>query len=267
MYSAPLPKSSFIDLTGKVILITGAAGRLGSEAAMHSFRAGGTVVLTDINDSILSQLHQSLSQIDDQRVFSFVEDLTSDIGLDNLFSKIRSLPTPVDGAVHCSYPRSEGWGTLFEDLTATHLYHDLNNQLGGAILFSQQILDIFKANNGGSLVHLSSVQGVQAPKFSHYAGTAMTSPVEYAAIKSGIISITRWLAKYHANQDIRVNCVSPGGIFVDQPESFCERYRESCTNIGMLTPSHVSSSIVFLLSEASSAINGQNIVVDDGWTL
>ena len=70
-----------------------------------------------------------------------------------------------------------------------------------------------------------------APKFSHYVGTSMTSPIEYAAIKSGVISITRWLAKYYSNQNIRVNCVSPGGILADQPKSFCDKYRDSCTNM------------------------------------
>ena len=95
----------------------------------------------------------------------------------------------------------------------------------------------------------------------------MNSPVEYAAIKSGIISITRWLAKYFANQGIRVNCVSPGGILDGQPQVFLERYRQSCTNIGMLTADQVASAIVYLLSPQSAAINGHNMIIDDGWSL
>ena len=140
-------------------------------------------------------------------------------------------------------------------------------QLGGAILFSQKILGYFLEQGGGDLIHISSVQGVQAPKFDHYEGTQMTSPVEYAAIKSGIISITRWLSKYHANKGIRVNCVSPGGILDKQSEVFLERYRQSCTNIGMLHSDQVANAIVFLLSSSSMAINGQNLIVDDGWSL
>lgn len=254
-------------LSRSSVLITGAAGRLGSEAAIQSFTAGATVILTDISEVQLSRLYSYLARIDSSRVFSIVEDLSSDQGLDNIFSKISSYVGSLDGAVHCAYPRSEGWGASFEDLRSSNLYFDLNNQLGGAILLSQRILKVFQTNGGGSLVHLSSVQGVQAPKFSHYVGTSMTSPVEYAAIKAGVISITRWLAKYYSNQNIRVNCVSPGGIFSDQPQSFCDKYRQSCTNIGMLSASHVASMIVFLLSSSSEAINGQNIVVDDGWTL
>ena len=140
-------------------------------------------------------------------------------------------------------------------------------QLGGAILFSQKILSAFKQQGHGNLIHLSSIQGVCAPKFEHYVGTSMTSPIEYAAIKAGIISIVRWLAKYSANQNIRVNCVSPGGIIDSQPKEFLSRYRDSCTNIGMLSAEQVASTIAFLLSPDSFAINGQNIIVDDGWSL
>ena len=254
-------------LCGKRVLITGAAGRLGSAAAIQSFNSGATVYLTDIAADHLTRVHSSLAETDSSRVFSTVEDISTDQGLDNLFSKIADNVKSLDCAVHCAYPRSAGWGTPFEDLSSTNLFSDLNSQLGGAILLSKRIVKVFQDNGGGSLVHLSSVQGIQAPKFSHYVGTSMTSPIEYAAIKSGVISITRWLAKYYSNQNIRVNCVSPGGILADQPKSFCDKYRDSCTNIGMLSPSHVASMIVYLLSSSSVAINGQNIVVDDGWTL
>ena len=264
----PLSQSEHItSLSGRSILITGAAGLLGSAAARQSFDAGATVYLTDIAADQLTRVHSSLAEVDPSRVFSSVDDISSDQGIDNLFSRVTEKVKFLDGAVHCAYPRSAGWGSPFEDLCSSNLFYDLNCQLGVAILLSRKILKVFQDNGGGSLVHLSSVQGVQAPKFSHYVGTSMTSPIEYAAIKSGVISITRWLAKYYSNQNIRVNCVSPGGILADQPKSFCDKYRDSCTNIGMLSPSHVASMIVYLLSSSSVAINGQNIVVDDGWTL
>ena len=140
-------------------------------------------------------------------------------------------------------------------------------QLGGSIIFSQIILKYFVEQNKGNLIHISSIFGLYAPKFHHYEGTNMTSPIEYAAIKSGIISITRWLAKYYKNQNIRVNCISPGGILDNQSNSFIEKYRESCTNIGMLNANDLVSTISLLLSSNSRAINGQNIIIDDGWSL
>ena len=95
----------------------------------------------------------------------------------------------------------------------------------------------------------------------------MQSPIDYTVVKSSTIAVTKWLSKFYRDQNIRVNCISPGGIKDNQPEIFLERYRKSCNNIGMLEPDHISGAILFLLSDLSIAINGQNIVVDDGWTL
>ena len=95
----------------------------------------------------------------------------------------------------------------------------------------------------------------------------MTSPIEYAAIKAGVIAATRWLAKYHSGKNIRVNCISPGGIIDGQPDEFLQRYRASCTNFGMLKADQIATTIVFLLTPEAEAINGQNLIVDDGWSL
>ena len=99
-------------------------------------------------------------------------------------------------------------------------------QLGGSILLSKQIIKIFRKQSYGNLILLSSIQGVSAPKFEHYKGTKMSSPIEYGAIKSGIISITKYLAKLVRNTEIRVNCVSPGGILDKQPAKFLKAYKK-----------------------------------------
>ena len=104
-------------------------------------------------------------------------------------------------------------------------------------------------------------------RVDHYNNLNMVSPIEYSAIKSGIISITKYLSKYFRKKNIRVNCVSPGGINDNQPKSFRERYKKSCNSKGLLDGKDISKTILFLLSEESKYINGQNIIVDDGWTL
>ena len=256
-----------MDLSGKTVLITGAAGRIGSATARMALASGADLVLVDIDVERLAILNSELTELSSQEVHSFPCDITSSIGINQLFAWLGRSFLAITSAVHCAYPTSAGWGAKFEELIEENLHQDLHMQLGGAILFSQKVLGYFLEQGGGELVHISSVQGVQAPKFDHYDGTHMTSPVEYAAIKSGIISITRWLSKYYANKGIRVNCVSPGGIMDNQPEVFLERYRQSCTNIGMLDSDHIANAIVFLLSPTSKAINGQNLIVDDGWSL
>ena len=140
-------------------------------------------------------------------------------------------------------------------------------QLGSSILLSQKILKIFKKQNFGNLILLSSIQGIAAPKFEHYKGTKMNSPIEYGAIKSGIISITKYLAKSVRKTKIRVNCISPGGILDNQPASFLNAYKKSCNSKGMLEPRDISNTILFLCSKNSKYINGQNIIIDDGWSL
>ena len=256
-----------MNLSNKTILITGAAGRIGSATARLAVAAGADVVLCDIDAQRLIMLEHDLKTSSERQIFSVAADITTEDGLEYLFTQSLYYVKEITSAVHSAYPTSSGWGARFEDLQMRYLHQDLTMQLGSAILFSQKILNYFCGHGGGDLVHLSSIQGVRAPKFDHYEGTEMTSPIEYAAIKSGIVSITRWLAKYFANKGIRVNCVSPGGILDDQPPMFLERYRQSCTNIGMLSADQVASAIVYLLSPHSMAINGQNLIVDDGWSL
>ncbi len=95
----------------------------------------------------------------------------------------------------------------------------------------------------------------------------MTTPVEYAVIKSGLIHLTKYLAKYYKGYNIRINCISPGGILDKQPESFLNNYKTYCCNKGMLDKEDIIGTVLFLVSDLSKFINGQNIVIDDGFTL
>ena len=113
------------------------------------------------------------------------------------------------------------------------------------------------------MVHVSSIQGLSAPKFEHYEGTKMVSPIEYSAIKSGIIAITRYLAKYCKNQNIRVNCISPGGILDNQPEVFLEKYNSTCSSKGMMEAQDLNGTVIYLLSNMSQYVNGHNIIIDE----
>jgi NAD(P)-dependent dehydrogenase (short-subunit alcohol dehydrogenase family) len=114
---------------------------------------------------------------------------------------------------------------------------------------------------------MRDIDGVIAPKFEIYEGTAMTMPAEYAAIKSAVIHLSRYIAKSLKGMHIRVNCISPGGILDRQADAFLKAYGDQCLNRGMLDASDINGTLIFLLSQASKDINGQNIIVDDGFTL
>ena len=251
-------------LNDLIVAISGGAGRLGSAFSKAVVEYGGKVIIGDINSELGNRL---VSDLGDKNAMFFEGNLIEPKIVDLMVHRGREKFGEIDAAVHCAYPISEQWGTRFEDLKSAGLEKDLFNQLGGAILFSQRMIRYFRQQGHGNLLHISSVQGVASPKFDHYEGTDMVSPIEYSAIKAGVISITRYLAKYCKNQNIRVNCISPGGILDKQPESFLKKYRSSCQSKGMLDASDLTGTLIYLLSDQSKFVNGQNIIVDDGWGL
>jgi NAD(P)-dependent dehydrogenase (short-subunit alcohol dehydrogenase family) len=248
----------------QVVAITGAVGRIGSVFADSIVKNGGKVLLGDIAKEQGHKLERNLGV---ENALFFSEDLTIPENIDYFISEGLKKFRRLDAAVHCAYPTSNQWGTCFEELRPEGLKEDLFKQLGGAILLSQRMIHQFKKQGYGHLIHMSSIQGIATPKFEHYQSTEMVSPIEYSAIKSGIVSITRYLAKYCKGQNIRVNCISPGGILDNQPDSFLKHYRNSCNSKGMLDAGDITGTLLYLLSDQAKYVNGQNLVVDDGWTL
>ena len=247
-----------------VVLITGACGRVGSSIAKQVVKHGWRVALVDVNERGLLELEAVLGK---QRVLL----IPSDSGLPSEVDRVLDLTNKrfgrIDAAIHSAYPRSAGWGARFEEIKKEHLDDDLSRHLGGAILFSQRMLEFFKAQGHGNLIHISSIMGVVTPKFENYVGTKMTSPIEYTAVKAALIAMTKYLAKYYKGNQIRVNCISPGGILNQQPESFLEKYRDCCNDKGMLDAEDLVGTVLYLLSDQSRYVTGQNIIIDDGWSL
>ena len=248
----------------KVVLITGAAGKLGESLSKCVLENDGNVIMADINSDRLSKLAKKFPS---NRVLTYCCDASKKEDLLLLTELASKKFGKIDTAIHSSYPKSKSWGTLFEDLEFENLKDDIASHLGGAIIFSQIMIKYFLRQKYGNLIHISSIQGVSTPKFEHYKGTNMNSPIEYSAIKAGLISITKYLAKYYKGNNIRVNCISPGGIKDNQDEIFLRNYRESCNNKGMLDSQDITGLALFLISDDSLFINGQNIIIDDGWSL
>ena len=251
-------------LKNKVVLVSGACGLLGRQIVQEINENNGYVLAMDMNTDKAEKLFQALTF---ERVQFARMDITDADSIDRAIANGNKQFGSVDACVNAAYPRTATWGAPFEKLEMEDIQENLKLQLGGAIILSQRTMKHFISQGHGNFIHMSSIQGIAAPKFEHYEGTSMNSTIEYSAVKSGIISMTRWLAKYYKNKNIRVNCVSPGGILDQQPQSFLEKYRDSCTSKGMLDPMDVVGTVLFLLSDQSKYINGQNIVIDDGWTL
>ena len=173
----------------------------------------------------------------------------------------------VSGAVNCTYPRTQSYGAKFFDVTIDSFNENVSIHLGSAFLFTQQCAAYFsKEKQPFSLVNISSIYGVIAPKFEIYNNTQMTMPVEYAAIKSAIIHLNKYIVSYINDSRFRVNSVSPGGILDRQPEAFLNAYKKNTHGAGVLAVDEVVGCFIFLLSDLSRYVTGQNIIVDDGFS-
>lgn len=252
-------------LENKTILIVGAGGLLGTRLVPAILAQGGKIIAADINIDAMTERLISLGvDIENEHLILTTLNVTSEESLKKLFSTHKN----IDGAVNSTYPRNKTYGAHFFDVSLESFNENLSLHLGSAFLFTQQCASYFKKHqNPLSLVNISSIYGVVAPKFDIYDNTPMTMPVEYAAIKSAILHLNKYVSAYVNDSRFRINCVSPGGIFDHQPAPFLEAYKTKTHGAGMLDVGEVIGSVLFLLSEKSRYVTGQNIIVDDGFSL
>lgn len=255
-------------LNNKVVVITGGAGLLGKEFIKSVVENSGIAVIADINEELGNKVKESLSLELDTQNIDFAElDITSKESLQQCINYLNTKYGKVDALVNNAYPRNKNYGKHFFDVEYSDFCQNTNLNLGGYFLTSQQFAKYFKEQGHGNIINISSIYGVVAPKFEIYDNTTMTVPVEYAAIKSGLLHLTKYMAKYFNGMNIRVNAISPGGIFDNQPQEFLTNYKKQCLNKGMLDKSDLKGTLVYLLSDMSRYVNGQNIIVDDGFSL
>lgn len=255
-------------LKDKVVVITGGAGLIGKEFVKAVVENQGIAIIADINEELGLKVREDLSKELNTTNIDFVElDITSKDSLSNCIDFLNDKYQRIDALVNNAYPRNKNYGRHLFDVEYEDFIQNLGLNLGGYFTASQQFSQYFKKQGYGNIINISSIYGVVAPKFEVYDNTSMTMPVEYAAIKSGLIHLTKYMAKYFKGMNIKVNTLSPGGVFDSQPEVFLEKYKENCLNKGMLDKSDMKGTLVYLLSDMSMYVNGQNIVVDDGFSL
>lgn len=254
-------------LDGRVVVVTGGAGLLGRTFVEAIARSGGIAIVADIDLSAAQHVAARIEAAFPGRVAAASLDITERVSIQALLAELRSTYGRIDALVNNAYPRNRQYGRRLEDVTYEDFCDNVGRHLGGYFLVAQQFALEFRATGGGTIVNMASVYGVVAPRFGIYAGTPMTMPVEYAAIKSAVLHLTRYFAQYFKGDNVRVNAISPGGILDAQPEAFLDGYRAFAATKGMLDPADIEGALLFLLGDASRFVNGQNIVVDDGWSL
>ncbi len=251
-------------LKNKKILIAGAGGLLGQSLVEDILQHGGEVIGFDLEIEKLQMAMNSKTNLDCSRLKLYQLDITNEQAVSALFAEQSGLT----GAVNASYPRNKSYGADFIDVSLESFNDNVGLHLGSAFLFTRECTQYFlKHREPLSLVNIASIYGVIAPRFDLYKDTTMTMPIEYAAIKSAVIHISKYATSYVRDSNFRINTISPGGIMDAQPNVFVEKYRQQTHGKGMLDVNDVNGSIRFLLSDHSRFVNGQNLVVDDGFIL
>ena len=248
----------------KVIIVTGGAGLLGKTFCQEIADNGGIAVVAEYDIAIANKLCASL---ENTHIVPAQIDITNKASIEALIVHVSEKYGKIDALVNSAYPRNKNYGKHFFEVTYDDFCENLGMNLGGYFLTSQLFAKYFYEQGYGNIINLASIYGVIAPRFEVYDNTPMTMPIEYAAIKSGLIHLTKYMAKYFKGKNIRVNTISLGGIEDKQPESFLRAYKEFCLNKGMLNAKDIAGTVLYLLSDLSEFVNGQNIVVDDGFTL
>lgn len=255
-------------LKDKVVIIIGGAGLIGQEFTRAVVENGGKAVIADLNEELASKMKAKINnELESDNVDYETVDISSPDSVKLLIEAVDTKYGRIDAIVNSAFPRNTNYGNHFFDVDIEDFNFHLNLNVGGYFLASQKFSEYFLEQGYGNIINIASIYGVVPPRFEIYENTKMTTAVEYVAIKAGLIHLSKYIAKYLKGKNIRVNCISPGGIFDYQDESFLEAYKAECLNKGMLDAKDMKGTLVFLLSDQSKYINGQNIVVDDGFIL
>lgn len=255
--------SDMFDMTGKVVVVTGGAGLLGRSFGSACAARGATVYLADIDTESLSEA----SGASGSDIRPVTMDITDEGSVTKALAAIVGQTGRIDVWVNNAYPRTDDWGLKFENIPLDSWRANVDGHLNGYCLCCQKVAELMKQQGGGSIINIGSIYGIVGPDFSIYEGTGMTMPAAYAAIKGGVIQFTRYLASYYGSAGVRVNAVSPGGVYNGQDDTFVSKYSARVPLGRMADPDDIVGAVLFLASDASRYVTGHNLVVDGGWSI
>lgn len=240
-------------LKDKIIIVTGGSGLLGKQIVNDLKDRGAIAINADIN--VATNLKKN----------NLAVDVTSEESIVKAIKLVSDFYGKIDGLVNNAYPRTKDWGTKFEDITYESWKNNVDMQMNTTFLFIQKIMsELLKTK--GAIVNMTSIYGVVGNDLTIYENTSIITAAPYSAIKGGLINFSRYLASYYGRQGVRVNCVSPGGIFDNQHETFVANYEKKVPMGRMGNPDDIAPAVSFLLSDDAKYITGHNLIVDGGWT-
>lgn len=247
-------------MDGKVALVTGGAGLVGKRIVEGLAEAGAHVITASRSKNSGKKLEEEFNARG-LSVASLVYDQSEHASIVNLKNSIKKKYDGLDIFVNNAVARPmKGYNGSTEELERSMQV----NAVGSIDILREMVVLIERAD-GGSIINISSMMGMYGPDLSNYEGTDMgTPPPDYFFHKAGLINLSRYFVKILAGKNIRVNTISPGGVFNHQHERFLENYREKVPLKRLASPEDIKGLVVLLSSDAGKYINGQNILLDGG---
>jgi len=266
------------DLNGKWALITGGAGFLGKEHAIALLEVGANIVLWDINKENLIKVGNNLTRdFSEKSIITSVVDISKEAEVNNACKELESQGITIsilinNASINPKYS-SENNKTVFsrvENLSLDDWNHQISVGLTGAFICSKFFGAKMSANKSGVILNISSDLSVIAPDQRLYKVSGVeensqpVKPITYSVIKSGLVGMTKYLAIYWSENGVRVNALSPGGVYEDQSDEFVNKISNLIPLGRMAKSGEYRSAVQFLCSDASLYMTGQNIIMDGG---
>jgi len=261
--------SQLMGLSGRKALVTGAAGHIGEAVSEGLVELGARVAVVDLDLTACERAAKRLARGRAAQAIPLACDLAEEAATRRIIQRAIRAMGGLDLLIHCAAyvgtTRVPGWGVPFAQQTVDAWDAALRVNLTAAFVMVQEAHKALAASGHGSVILFASTYGVVGPDLRLYEGTTMANPVGYGASKGGVLQLTRYLATILAPR-VRVNAISPGGVWRHQPKTFHERYVSRTPLRRMAREEDLKGAVAYLASDLSAYVTGQNLIVDGGWT-
>jgi len=259
-----------MNLEGRTALVTGGAGHIGGAILDALAELGAATAVADRIQAKCDARAVDLETAFGSASRGFAVDLLDEGSTRGLVQRALEWRGGIDIVIHCAAfvgtTDIPGWGVSFEQQSVAAWDAALRVNLTAAFILAQEAAPALKTSRHGSIILVSSIYGCVGPDLSLYEGTAMSNPVGYGVSKGGLLQLNRYLATQLA-PEVRVNAITPGGVWRGQPQVFCERYQARTPLGRMAAEEDFKGAAAYLASDLSAYVTGHNLVVDGGWTV
>jgi len=251
------------------VVITGGNGHLGRAIAETLVELGAHIILIDRPNSDFRQIQSILKKvnpIDHEMIECDIEDdRQRSVAIDHIMESGGQIGCLINAAAFTGDTSLEGWTSPFETQSLITWRRALEVNLTAAFHFSQGLTPALRLAGDGNIINITSIYGEFGPNWDLYSGTNMGNPAAYSASKGGLCQLSRWLSTTLA-PDIRVNSISPGGIFRGQPAAFVRSYNQKTPLKRMAAEEDLIGAVTYLATKMSRYVTGQTLRVDGGWS-